>query len=183
MIKTRCIWGAAIFCVVVVAGYVFPEHLIIPVEGATTRDWNHETFWYEPWGLSGVHKGIDVFAKRGTPVVSAIHGIVFYQGVLSRGGNVVAVLGPKWRIHYYSHLDSATVRAGTPVSPGSAIGEVGDSGNARGKPPHLHYAIITMIPYPWRWDGSTQGWKKMFFLNPSERLLKRFSQFPGGRNE
>lgn len=163
-------WGTIIFCVVVLAGFAFPEHLIIPVEGAASRDWNHETFWFEPWGSSGVHKGIDIFAKKGTPVVSAVHGIVCYQGQRSQGGTVIAVLGPKWRVHYYSHLNRATARAGTPVFPGSVIGEVGDSGNAKGKPPHLHYAIITVIPYPWRWDGATMGWKKMFFLNPSERL-------------
>ena len=39
--------------------------------------------------------------------------------------------------------------------PGSPLGTVGDSGNARGKPPHLHYAILSLLPYPWRADGSS----------------------------
>ena len=34
------------------------------------------------------------------------------------------------------------------------------------KPPHLHYSIFTLVPYPWRIDGSKQGWMKMFFLDP-----------------
>ncbi|HEB59025.1 MAG TPA: M23 family peptidase, partial [Gammaproteobacteria bacterium] len=34
-----------------------------------------------------------------------------------------------------------------------------------------HYSILTLIPYPWRWDASPQGWKKMFYLDPSIRLL------------
>jgi murein DD-endopeptidase MepM/ murein hydrolase activator NlpD len=50
------------------------------------------------------------------------------------------------------------------------VGTVGDSGNARGKPPHLHYAIVTLLPYPWRITGQTQGWKKAFFLDPGAWL-------------
>jgi hypothetical protein len=52
------------------------------------------------------------------------------------------------------------------------LGRVGTSGNAIGKPAHLHYSIISLLPLPWRMDTSAQGWKKMFFLNPHE-LLKR----------
>ena len=44
-------------------GYLIPENLSIPVKGATTADWNDHSFWYEPWGKSGVHKGIDIFQK------------------------------------------------------------------------------------------------------------------------
>ena len=87
------------------------------------------------------------------------------------GGKVIAVLGPKWRIHYYAHLSSIDTRFGALVSMGETIGAVGDTGNAAGKPPHLHYAVVTLIPYPWRWDGSTQGWKKMFFLDPGKVLM------------
>jgi hypothetical protein len=50
------------------------------------------------------------------------------------------------------------------------LGAVGDTGNARGKPPHLHYAVVTMIPYPWRADDSTQGYRKAFYLDPFEVL-------------
>jgi murein DD-endopeptidase MepM/ murein hydrolase activator NlpD len=53
-----------------------------------------------------------------------------------------------------------------------ALGIVGTTGNAKGKPPHLHYAIVTLIPYPWRIDSKPQGWKKMFYLNPIDYLKK-----------
>jgi len=44
------------------------------------------------------------------------------------------------------------------VNQNTIIGSVGDSGNAKGKPPHLHYSIVTLIPYLWRYDGeSKQG--------------------------
>ena len=82
------------------------------------------------------------------------------------GGKVVLVLGPKWRLHYYAHLDSISTGFFSIVSPSKEIGRVGATGNAAGKPPHLHYAIKTLIPYPWRMDRSVQGWKKMFYLNP-----------------
>ena len=152
-------------------GYILPEKMAIPVYGAKTTDWNHKTFWYEPWGKSGVHKGIDIFAKKGTPLLSATNGVVLYDGKLGIGGNVIAVLGPKWKIHYYAHLESRHVSIGDFVSSSQAIGTVGDSGNAKGKLPHVHYSVITLFPYFWRWDDSSQGWKKIFFLNPSEMLF------------
>lgn len=43
----------------------------------------------------------------------------------------MAVLGPKWRIHYYAHMDSYSVTTGTVVKTGSVIGVLGDSGNAQ----------------------------------------------------
>jgi len=165
--------GKILLGVVVVAlllGFLIPEATVMPVQDATDQDWNHQSFWFEPWGTSGVHKGIDIFAKKGTPLLATTSGIVIFRGKLSLGGKVIAVLGPKWRIHYYAHLSSNDTAFGTLVNKGERIGAVGDTGNAAGKPPHLHYAVVTLIPYPWRWDHSTQGWKKMFFLDPAEVL-------------
>lgn len=164
--KTKVKLGLAVVGLIIGLGLLVPETTVIPVHGASARDWNANSFWYEPWGASGVHKGIDIFASTGTPLLSATHGIVLFRGDLPLGGKVVAVLGPKWRLHYYAHLNSSAVSPGTLVAAGEAIGEVGDSGNAKGKPPHLHYSVISLIPYLWRWDGSTQGWKKIFFLDP-----------------
>lgn len=107
-------------------------------------------------GRSGVHKGIDIFARSGTPVRSASYGLVLYRGEIALGGKVVLVLAPKWRLHYYAHLDSLDTYPGQPVLAGSRLGAVGTTGNARGKPAHLHYAIITLLPYPWLADASTQ---------------------------
>ena len=160
-----------ITAVIALSGFVLPENLTIPVEQATKQDWNHQTFWHEPWGASRVHKGIDIFAPTGRHVIAATYGIVIYKANLKLGGNVIAVLGPKWRIHYYAHLDQVNVGLGSFLNTGETIGTVGVTGNAKGKPPHLHYSLITMIPYLSRWDSATHGWLKMFFLNPSERLL------------
>lgn len=158
---------AAALLTVVALGLLLPEHAVIPVHGAGPRDWNAQSFWYEPWGASGVHKGIDIFAPRGRDAVSATYGLVVFRGELARGGTVVLALGPKWRLHYYAHLDTARVGAFALLTPGSAIGTVGDSGNAAGKPPHLHYAVLSLLPLPWRATAQTQGWKRMFFLDPA----------------
>ena len=143
---------------------------LVPVDRATSRDWNAKSFWFEPWGRSGVHKGIDIFAHMGRAVRSSTHGIVIFTGSLRLGGNSVAVLGPRGRIHYYAHLEQVTTHALQPVAAGSAIGTVGDSGNAAGKPPHLHYAVLSLLPCPWRATSGTQGWKRMFYLDPGVLL-------------
>lgn len=162
----QSLWGLA---GVLALGLAVPEQLVVPVARATRKDWNPQSFWHEPWGASGVHKGIDVFAPRHTPVVSAVPGLVIYQGTLGIGGNVVAVLGPKWRVHYYAHLADAPP-APRWLGQGAKLGEVGTSGNAAGKPPHLHYSVISLLPLPWRFSTAPQGWKQMFFLDPNELL-------------
>lgn len=155
----------------VLAGFATPESLIIPVKDATTSDWNHETFWYYPWGTKGVHDGIDIFAERGRPVIAATSGIVVYAGEASLGGNAIFIAGPRWRVHYYAHLDTIETTIGALVTQGEQIGLVGNSGSARNSPPHLHYSILTAIPYPFRWDDAPRAWMKMFFLDPHERLM------------
>jgi len=156
---------------VVLTGFLIPERFVVPVEGAAPSDWNAASFWFEPWGASGTHKGIDIFAPIGRTVRSSTAGIVLLSGNVNTGGNIVVVLGPKWRLHYYAHLDSTSVGGGNLVAPGDMIGTAGDTGNARGKQPHLHYVILSMIPYPWHFDTGTQGWKRMFYLDPAPKLL------------
>ncbi|MCI0661177.1 MAG: M23 family metallopeptidase [Acidobacteria bacterium] len=155
---------------ILMAGLLLPQDLIIPVQGAAPRDWNPNSWWYEPWGVSGVHKGIDIFAAKKTPVLAPTSGVVIYRGEMELGGNVLLILGPKWRVHFFGHLNKSNVGLGQFVTRGQQIGEVGDSGNAKGKAPHLHYQINTCLPYPWRLDGTTQGWKKMYILNPIDYL-------------
>ena len=158
----------------IAAGLVIPQRFSMPVQQATQSDYNQKSFWFYPWGMSGTHKGVDIFAKKGTVVTSATAGFVLYTGTLEVGGNVAVVLGPKWRLHYYAHLDTVTTSVGW-VSREEPIGTVGDSGNAKGKPAHLHYAIATIIPYFWKVDSSPQGWKKMFYLNPIPALNRATS--------
>lgn len=145
---------------------ILPQSFTIPVKGATKKDYHPDSFWFYPWGKSGTHKGVDIFAKTGTPVVASTRGFTIATGENKRGGKFVVTLGPKLRFHYYAHLNKINTKKGEWNSLGKQLGEVGATGNAKGKPPHLHYSIVSWIPHFWNLDFSPQGWKKIFFLNP-----------------
>ena len=155
---------------IIIVGLILPQRFSMPVEGATKSDYNKDTFWYYPWGKSVTHKGVDIFAKEGTNLKAATSGLVLYSGNINIGGNVILILGPKWRIHYYAHLKDIKTSMLSWTNRNEVIGTVGSSGNAKGKEPHLHYSIVTPFPYLWRIDNSRQGWKKMFYLNPLDYL-------------
>lgn len=157
---------------ILVIGFLIPQNLKMPVKGATASDYNSKSFWYYPWGKSVTHKGVDIFARRGTAINSSTSGLVLYSGQIRMGGKIVVVLGPKWRFHYYAHLNNIKTHPLAFVSKNSTIGTVGSTGNATGKAPHLHYSILTFVPYVWKIDSDRQGWKKMFILNPIEYLKK-----------
>jgi murein DD-endopeptidase MepM/ murein hydrolase activator NlpD len=88
------------------------------------------------------HHGVDLFAPQGTPVVAATPGVVRRVGQTELGGNVVWLLDPRREQSlYYAHLDRQLVSAGDIVQVGDTLGLVGNTGNARGTPPHLHFGI------------------------------------------
>jgi peptidoglycan LD-endopeptidase LytH len=100
----------------------------------------------DTWGASRhggrTHQGIDIFAPKGTPVRSTTRGLVWRVGQNRLGGNVVWIFGPGGQRHYYAHLEGfADLRPGDLVMPGDIVGYVGNTGNARGTPPHLHYGV------------------------------------------
>lgn len=117
-----------------------PRTLPVPVQGVAMRA-VRDTFG-APRPGDRKHEGVDIFAPRGTPVVSTTRGFVARIGENSLGGTVVWVLGPGGDRHYYAHLHSvADIKTGQRIGPGDVLGTVGTSGNARGTPPHLHYGI------------------------------------------
>ncbi|HEU4828065.1 MAG TPA: M23 family metallopeptidase [Gemmatimonadales bacterium] len=88
------------------------------------------------------HEGVDIFAPRGTPVIAAAGGLATWVGTNELGGNVVMLRDrERGEGHYYAHLDTQLVTEGTIVSAGDTLGLVGNSGNARTTPPHLHFGI------------------------------------------
>ncbi len=128
-----------------------PVSLPVPVQGVAARR------LADTWGAARAggrtHQGIDIFARRGTPVLSATEGVVTRVGTNELGGQVVWVMGPGRQMHYYAHLDGyADIRRGQLVAPGDVLGFVGNTGNAKGTPPHLHYGIYAtggaLNPYP-----------------------------------
>lgn len=100
------------------------------------------------------HKGVDIFARRGTPVVAAMDGTVRSVRNRGLGGKQVWLRDNKrGQSLYYAHLDSQLVAQGTSVKAGDTLGWVGNTGNARNTAPHLHFSIYkrgrgAIDPYP-----------------------------------
>lgn len=118
--------------------------LPVPVDGISRRQLTDS--WGSPRPGRRHHEGIDIFAKRGTPIRSTTDGIILYVGDNSLGGHVVEILGPGFERHYYAHLDRfADVRAGDAVTAGALLGYVGNTGDAIGTPTHLHYGIYSGV--------------------------------------
>ena len=117
-----------------------PTELPVPVRGIKRSQLVDS--WDSPRSGGRQHRGIDIFARRGTEITSATSGIVVTVGHSSLGGHIVRILGPGGYWHYYAHLDRfGDIRPGDTVTAGTVIGYVGDSGNAKGTPPHLHYGL------------------------------------------
>ncbi|WP_221390233.1 M23 family metallopeptidase [Dyadobacter sp. NIV53] len=90
------------------------------------------------------HEGIDIRAKRGTPVVASEDGFITQVGTNNLGGKIV-FLSPNESNYslYYAHLDSQFVSTGERVIKGDTLGLVGNTGNAITTSPHLHFGIYT----------------------------------------
>lgn len=103
-----------------------------PVQGprAFSNDWGQ--------ARSGgrAHQGNDILAPRGTPVVANVAGTVKPNNS-ALGGLAYYLRGDDGNTYYGAHLD--TLGASGRVDAGAVIGTVGNSGNARGGPPHLHF--------------------------------------------
>ncbi|HEX3253479.1 MAG TPA: M23 family metallopeptidase [Pyrinomonadaceae bacterium] len=101
--------------------------------------------WQAPRGTDRHHEGQDIFAPRGTPILSATRGIIYNIGENNLGGQTVSVIGSGGRIYYYAHLDSYArgIEVGDRVTTRTVLGYVGTTGNAQGTPPHLHFGVYT----------------------------------------
>lgn len=88
------------------------------------------------------HEGVDIFAKRGTHIVAPTKGYVSFVGERGIGGKVVWLKDQKRsQSLYFAHLDKLIAKQGTYVEPGDTLGTVGNTGNARTTPPHLHFGV------------------------------------------
>jgi murein DD-endopeptidase MepM/ murein hydrolase activator NlpD len=90
------------------------------------------------------HEGVDIFAKKGSPAIAALDGYITAVQETPIGGKVVW-LRPHGKDYtlYYAHLDKQLVQTGQMVSKGDTVGTVGNTGNARTTPAHLHFGIYT----------------------------------------
>ena len=116
--------------------------------------------WGDARDNDRTHEGTDIFAPRGALVVSPTEAVVTSIGYGEIGGNYVYTTNPGGERFYFAHLDRAYehLKIGDELSPGDLIGYVGDTGNAKGGTPHLHFGIY-----------------RRGAQNPFERLTEEFS--------
>jgi murein DD-endopeptidase MepM/ murein hydrolase activator NlpD len=99
------------------------------------------------------HEGIDIFAKKRTPAIASADGRVTRVEENNLGGKVV-FLRPEGKNYslYYAHLDTQSVSAGQQIKTGDVVGLIGNTGNARTTPAHLHFGIYgsngAVDPFP-----------------------------------
>ena len=89
------------------------------------------------WGQ--MHYGLDMAAPLGTPIYSAVDGVVIRAGSASGFGNAVYIQDADGDVHIYGHMRYYDVEAGDIVHAGDEIAQVGNEGYSTG--PHLHYEI------------------------------------------
>ena len=95
-------------------------------------------------GGSRSHEGIDIFAARLTPAISAADGYIFRVNDGGLGGKTVNLKVADRNLSlYYAHLDTQLVQEGQRVKKGDTLGLVGSTGNASSTSPHLHFGIYT----------------------------------------
>lgn len=99
------------------------------------------------------HEGIDIFAAKLTPVVAAADGYISRVAEGGIGGKTIWLRPTSQDISlYYAHLDTQLVEEGQDVKKGDTLGLVGNTGNAKFTPPHLHFGIYTfggaVDPFP-----------------------------------
>lgn len=115
----------------------------MPVNDVTKRE--VADTWHAPRGGGRVHEGQDIFAPKGTKILSATNGYIYKIGENNLGGQTVSVISSGGRIYYYAHLDEYAqgLKVGDPVTTRTVLGFVGTTGNAQGTPPHLHFGVYT----------------------------------------
>ncbi|MBI4743273.1 MAG: M23 family metallopeptidase [Actinobacteria bacterium] len=113
------------------------EGFVFPVAGP--HQFSND--WGSPRGRGRRHKGNDIFAEMNTPVVAVVNGTVSREQRGGTGGIMLWLNGDDGNVYFYAHLSGYAVSTGTRVTAGQTIAFVGNTGNARGGSPHLHFEI------------------------------------------
>ncbi len=117
--------------------------LLCPVVGAVVGR-NFINDWGFPRSGGRQHRGNDIFAPRGTPLVAMDDAVIIRANTASNrsalGGITLTLRGSDGTEWYYAHLDTiaAGVGVGRSVARGQQVGTVGSTGNASATSPHLH---------------------------------------------
>jgi len=93
----------------------------------------------------GRHEGVDILSPMGTPVVAVADGTILRMSRVEsgRGGITIWLRDTDGNVTFYAHLSAIAdgLEEGSPVAVGEQIGAVGNTGDARGGPTHLHFEI------------------------------------------
>jgi hypothetical protein len=110
---------------------------IMPVRGWVT---SHFGYRLDPFsGRRSLHRGLDVAARKGTPIVAPAEGVVSFSGPYGGFGNTVIVFHGYGISTLYAHAQDLLVRSGQRVNRGDVLGTVGNTGRSTGA--HLHYEV------------------------------------------
>ncbi len=121
-----------------------------PVAGAVS----FSDTWGAPRSGGRTHKGVDMMAARGTPIVAIFDGTIRRISTSNLGGKQVYLRDGDGDEYFYAHLDGyGDISVGQRVSAGYVIGYNGSTGNAPEWLPHLHFEYhpgggSAVNPYP-----------------------------------
>jgi murein DD-endopeptidase MepM/ murein hydrolase activator NlpD len=103
----------------------------------------------------GWHHGEDIFAPEGAPLLACADGTIHTVGFNRLGGYRLWLRDTSGNEFYYAHLSAYSPLAvdGTSVEAGDVIGFVGDTGDAEGGSPHLHFEIHPAAMLGLGYDG------------------------------
>lgn len=90
-------------------------------------------------GLSEFHKGLDIAARKGTPIVATADGIVTFSGRKGLLGKTLIIDHGYGMVTRYSHIYKFLKKTGDKVKRGERIALIGNSGRSTG--PHVHYEV------------------------------------------
>jgi murein DD-endopeptidase MepM/ murein hydrolase activator NlpD len=131
-------------------GFDLTPGFICPVAGPSS----FIDTWGAPRSGGRTHRGTDMMAPRGTPLVAVANGVIRY-GSSVLGGNTAWLHSDYGVSYFYAHLDAfaADLGSGDTITIGTVIGTVGDTGNPAPGAYHLHFGIfpggtIAVNPYP-----------------------------------
>lgn len=108
-----------------------------PVYGTTTSSFGMRR--HPLLGFTRFHKGMDIGAPMGAPIVAATDGVVRFAGWHGGHGNYVMLAHSGGMATGYAHMSRIVARVGAHVAQGQLIGYVGSTGLSTG--PHLHYEV------------------------------------------
>lgn len=117
------------------------EDLFIPILFGVTLGNISPNFGDPRDGGDREHEGLDIMAPKGAPIVSPTDAVVIQTGNGSGSGQYVSTANPGDERFVYMHLSEILVKRGQELKAGDLIGYVGNTGNASGGAPHLHFEI------------------------------------------